>query len=275
MKPRQRGRYKKKKRDLILYLKITLIFYLAFFGVAYMSSDTSAYLSSRSVITETITAGIWEVPEVLTNACGMDDLTDKVSGEESEPNAEDEANHSQEETVEDTIISEEKEVDCGEQSDASEGKAETDVSDELDCKKTNVLETKENKSNKNESNEKVMIDCKDEDEEKAAETPAIDKEKEEKEKEAEDAETSATDKEKEEKENAMENIETAATEKENEANNQVQSITEEKEAGKDDGVKTGMGESKENEGQKPNNESLNQPKSNDEMLNKSDEGSQS
>lgn len=247
-----------------------------------MSSDTSAYLSSQSVITETITAGIWEVPEIL--ACDEEDLIVKVPAEESEPNIEEKAIHSQEETTNDIIISEEKEIDCEEQGDASQEKAETDVSDELDCKKTDVPESKENISNKNESNEKVMIECKDEEEEKGAEdveAPASDKEKEEKEekekeKEAEDAETPATDKEKEVngKENTPDSIETPAADKEKESKNQDESITEEKATEKDSGTKTDSAESKENDGQKPNGENLNQPKSNDELMNKSDEGSQ-
>ncbi len=276
MNPRPRGRYKKKKRDLILYLKITLICYLAIFGVAYMSTDTSANFSSQSVITGTITADIWEVPEVPAIACGMEDTTDKVTGDESSPTSEDKATEATVVTVKDPVTGEEVEVDCGDLSDATEGEVETGKSKEVDCKKTDAPE----------STEKVTIDCKDEDEdeekaaedaevpatekdkeEKAAEDikePAVDKEKAEKEKTAEEVKTPATEKEKEnEIENAPENTETPATEKEKEAKPPNESITEEKAVNKEDGVKTGGDEIKENEGQKPNNESPNPPKSND------------
>ncbi|MFL0583685.1 hypothetical protein ACH0B6_13975 [Solibacillus silvestris] len=274
MNPRPRGRYKKKKRDLILYLKVTLICYLAIFGVAYMSSDTSANFSSQSVITGTITADIWEIPEIPVIACGMEDSTAKVPAEESEPTSEGKATDASVDTVKDAIIGEEVEVDCGDLSDATEGEVGTDKSKEVDCKKTDAPE----------STEKVTINCKDEDEEKAAEDeevtatekdkeekaaedikdPAVDKEKAEKEKTAEEVKTPATEKEKEdEKENAPENTETPATEKEKEAKPPNESITEEKAVNKEDGVKTGGDEIKENEGQKPNNESPNPPKSND------------
>lgn len=274
MNPRPRGRYKKKKRDLILYLKITLICYLAIFGVAYMSSDTSANFSSQSVLTGAITADIWEVPEIPAIACGMEDSTAKVPGDESAPTPEGKATDTSVDTVKDAIIGEEVEVDCGDLSDATEGEVETDKSKEVDCKKTDAPE----------STEKVTIECKDKDEEKAAvdeeipatekdkeekaaediKEPAVDKEKAEKEKTAEEVKTPATEKEKEnEIENAPENTETPATEKEKEAKPQNESITEEKAVNKEVGAKTGADESKENEGQKPNIEGPNPPKSND------------
>ena len=274
MNPRPRGRYKKKERDLILYLKITLICYLAIFGVAYMSSDTSANFSSQSVLTGAITADIWEVPEVPAIACGMEDTTDKVPGDESSPTSEDKVTEATVVTVKDPVTGEEVEVDCGELSDATEGEAETGKSKEVDCKKTEAPE----------STEKVTNDCKDEEEEKAAEdaeVPAIEKEKEEEEKVAEDIEAPAVDEEKaekekekateevktpvteKEKENAPENTETQVIEKEKEAKPQNESITEEKEVNKEDGVKTGADESKESEVQKTNTESPNPPKNND------------
>lgn len=274
MNPRPRGRYKKKKRDLLLYLKITLICYLAIFGVAYMSSDTSANFSSQSVLTGAITADIWEVPEIPAIACGMEDSTAKVPVDESAPTPEGKATDTSVDTVKDAIIGEEVEVDCGDLSDATEGEVETDKSKEVDCKKTDAPE----------STEKVTIECKDKDEEKAAvdeeipatekdkeekaaediKEPAVDKEKAEKEKTAEEVKTPATEKEKEnEIENAPENTETPATEKEKEAKPQNESITEEKAVNKEVGAKTGADESKENEGQKPNIEGPNPPKSND------------
>lgn len=237
-----------------------------------MSSDTSANFSSQSVITGTITADIWEVPEIPVIACGMEDSTAKVPVDESAPTSEGKATDASVDTVKDTIIGEEVGVDCV--NDATEGEVETGKSKEVDCKKTDAPE----------STEKVTIDCKDEDEEKAAEDaevpatekdkeekvaedikePAVDKEKAEKEKTAEEVKTPATEKEKEnEKEKAPENTETPATEKEKEAKPPNESITEEKAVIKEDGVKTGGDEIKENEGQKPNNESPNPPKSND------------
>lgn len=82
MKSKRRRRYKKKKYDFILISKIALICYLAIFGLSYLTSDTSAYFSSQSEVSETITAGIWEVPEVLVNACGEEYTIDEVTGEE-------------------------------------------------------------------------------------------------------------------------------------------------------------------------------------------------
>ena len=82
MKSKRRRRYKKKKYDLFLSLKIALICYLAIFGISYMSSDTSAYFSSQSEVSQTITAGIWEVPVVLMNQCGEEIEKDAVSSEE-------------------------------------------------------------------------------------------------------------------------------------------------------------------------------------------------
>lgn len=241
-----------------------------------MSSDTTANFSSQSVITGTITADIWEVPEVPAIACGMEDTTDKVPGDESSPTSEDKVTEATVVTVKDPVTGVEVEVDCGELSDATEGEAETGKSKEVDCKKTEAPE----------STEKVTNDCKDEEEEKEkaaedAEVPAIEKEKEEEEKEkvAEDIEAPAVDEEKaekekateevktpvteKEKENAPENTETQAIEKEKEAKPQNESITEEKEVNKEDGVKTGADESKESEVQKTNTESPNPPKNND------------
>lgn len=272
MNPRPRGRYKKKKRNLILYFKITLICYLAIFGVAYMSSDTSANFSSQSVLTGAITAGIW-IPEIPAITCDMEDSTDEITGEESAPISEDKGTEATVVTVIDPVTGEEVEVDCGDLSDATEGEVETGKSKEVECKKPEALE----------SSEKVTIECKEEEEaaedaeipaiekekeeEKAAEDikePAVDKEKAEKEKTAEEVKTPATEKEKEnEIENAPENTETPATEKEKEAKPQNESITEEKAVNKEVGAKTGADESKENEGQKPNIEGPNPPKSND------------
>jgi len=82
LKSKRRRRYKKKKYDFILISKIALICYLAIFGLGYLTSDTSAFFSSQSEVSETITAGIWEVPEVLVNACGEEYTIDEVTGEE-------------------------------------------------------------------------------------------------------------------------------------------------------------------------------------------------
>lgn len=86
MKSKPRRRYKKKKYDLFLVFKIALICYLAIFGVGYMSSDTSAYFSNQSEVSQTITAGTWEDPQ-----CGEDDgnSKDAISNGENETECED------------------------------------------------------------------------------------------------------------------------------------------------------------------------------------------
>lgn len=89
MKTKRRRRYKKKKYDLFLISKIALICYLAIFGVGYITSDTSAYYSSQSEISQIITAGIWEVTD---NACGQLDGEDEegTSGKDGTSDVEDE-----------------------------------------------------------------------------------------------------------------------------------------------------------------------------------------
>ena len=113
MKSRPRRRYKKRKHDLILYLKIALICYLTIFGVGYISSDTSAYLSSKSEFSNTMTAGIWEVPEVLVNACGEEYTIDGLSNMQTDLN--------DEIKVDSSIEGSESEIDCGEQDGPSVG----------------------------------------------------------------------------------------------------------------------------------------------------------
>ena len=78
MKSKRRRRYKKKQYDFFLISKIVLICYLAIFGIGYLSSDTSAYYSSQSEITQIITAGIWEEE----TKCGEGLKVDEKSGEE-------------------------------------------------------------------------------------------------------------------------------------------------------------------------------------------------
>lgn len=276
MNPRPRGKYKKKQYNLILYLKITLIGYLAIFGVAYMSSNTSAYLSSQSVITEAISAGIWEVPVVL--ACEEEDLVETVPGEESEPNTENKANPSQEETANDAIASAENEMDCVTLDGAPGTIADAGNTADLECKKTEVPVSDEPVTEAAPvTNDKVESDCKkedkdkdkdkevDKDKDKAAEdveTPTSDKKDEkkdaekdekeaEKDKATEDVEAPANDKEK-----ASEEVETPASDKEKvESPHQKELTPVEKDTEKDSGTKEGSGESKENEGQKSNDKS--------------------
>ncbi|MDY0404815.1 amyloid fiber anchoring/assembly protein TapA [Virgibacillus sp. 179-BFC.A HS] len=52
-----------KKRGLFLILKIMIVCYLIVFGISFMTSDTSAYLSSQSKVSGEITAGEWEVAD--------------------------------------------------------------------------------------------------------------------------------------------------------------------------------------------------------------------
>lgn len=162
MKSRPKRRYKKRKHDLILYLKIALICYLTIFGVGYISSDTSAYLSSKSEFSNTMTAGIWEVPEVLVNACGEEYTIDGLSNERADLN--------DEIKVDSSIEGSESEIDCGEQDGPSVG---------------SCIENGENVAGENKddvvSSEGDLTDCmnKGEDNDNAAEDveiPSIDQE---------------------------------------------------------------------------------------------------
>lgn len=277
-----------------------------------MSSDTSAYLSSQSVISDTITAGIWEVP--VAPACGVEDLVETVPGEESEPSTEQTANTSQEEkanppqeeTATVAITSSENEMDCVIVVGAPGlGAIDAGNSSDLACKKTDapVLQVPVSEGSVSEpvtevvpvSNDKV--DCKKEDKDEAVkkdeekdkekdkapedvEAPASDKEADkkdpekdekeaEKDKAAEDIEAPVN-----EKEKASEEAEAPASDKEKaEAPNQKELTPVEKEAKKDSGTKEGSGESKENMGQKSNNEGPTQPVSSPETTKEASEGS--
>ncbi|MEO4054507.1 hypothetical protein [Solibacillus sp. CAU 1738] len=146
LKPRPRRRYKKKKHDLILYLKIALICYLTIFGVGYMSSDTSAYLSSQVEFSETITAGEWVVPGIPVNACGEEYTIDEVLSKETDIKDEVNADSSIEKIEKDVVVGGEIEFDCGDQSAPSAGACsdeeytndevvseETDIKDEVNA----------------------------------------------------------------------------------------------------------------------------------------------
>ena len=76
LRSKRSHRYKKKKNDLFLILKITLICYLTIYGIGYMTSDTSAYFSNQSEVTQIFTAGTWEV-----YGCGEESTIDEVSSD--------------------------------------------------------------------------------------------------------------------------------------------------------------------------------------------------
>ncbi|MER2071628.1 MAG: SipW-dependent-type signal peptide-containing protein [Psychrobacillus sp.] len=188
MRSKRRRRYKKKKYDLFLISKIALICYLAIFGIGYMSSDTSAYFSSQSEISQTITAGIWEVPKEIVNGCGKEDTIDDVSNEETEVNLEDKGETSEEtgidplpgedinvehegkdgnpieETEKDVLSNSENDIDCEDIEDASNETDETDATEELVCegKDENLVEENEEDAA---TNEEVKTDCPNKDEE--------------------------------------------------------------------------------------------------------------
>lgn len=186
MKSKRRRRYKKKKYDLFLISKIALICYLAIFGVGYMTSDTSAYFSSQSEISQTITAGFWEVPQVLVNGCGEESPIDEVSSEGTEYNIEDETSieigndvlpgeeinidsedkdiNPIEESEKDGIPSGENEIDCGNKEDVSKAIVEEDTAGEIDCKNEDDSLVGENEKDATLSKE-FKADCKDKDDE--------------------------------------------------------------------------------------------------------------
>ncbi|MGB3101537.1 MAG: hypothetical protein WBB56_06485, partial [Psychrobacillus psychrotolerans] len=99
-----------------------------------MSSDTSAYLSSQSEVSQTITAGIWEDPLVLDNTCGEEDTIDEVPSEQIIDAQEDKDDNPTEESEKADISSGELEVDCEDKDDVSKEKDEKDSIVEIDCK---------------------------------------------------------------------------------------------------------------------------------------------
>jgi YqxM protein len=95
LRKNRRRRYKKmEKHGLFLSIKMALICYLAIFGISYMTSDTSAFYSDQSKVSQVITAGIWEDPEEAE--CGDEDAVSDneinvdCENEEDELNVEDE-----------------------------------------------------------------------------------------------------------------------------------------------------------------------------------------
>lgn len=156
MKSKRRRRYKKKKYDFILISKIALICYLAIFGLGYLTSDTSAFFSSQSEVSETITAGIWEVPEVLVNACGEEYTIDEVTGEEILVNPK--------ENDENQTEANEDELDCEAKNDipeeiVCEGEDGSQVGDATSSDKVNAdCENKDDVTNEEIDKDKVLED---------------------------------------------------------------------------------------------------------------------
>ncbi|MBO0588885.1 SipW-dependent-type signal peptide-containing protein [Sporosarcina sp. E16_8] len=81
MKSKRRRKPRKKNYGLLLPLKLALVCYLAIFGVGYLTSNTSAYLTSQAEISQTITA---DVSAILMNQCGEEIEKDVVTSEEIE-----------------------------------------------------------------------------------------------------------------------------------------------------------------------------------------------
>lgn len=154
-----------------------------------MTSDTSAYFSSQSENSETITAGIWEVPQVFVNACGQEYIIDEVTGEivyldleiknyspieksetdvlssgEEEINSEAKDDTPIEESKVDVISSGENEVDSEAKNETPREESETDVissgEEEIDQEAKDETPTEEKEKGVI-SNGVEMIDCED------------------------------------------------------------------------------------------------------------------
>ncbi|MDY0393892.1 amyloid fiber anchoring/assembly protein TapA [Virgibacillus halophilus] len=52
--------FREKNRVMLLLLKCIVVCYVAVFGVSYITSDTSAYYSKQTKVSQKITAGTWE-----------------------------------------------------------------------------------------------------------------------------------------------------------------------------------------------------------------------
>lgn len=102
--------FRKKNHSLLLVSKIALICYVTIFGISYMSSDTSAFLSSQSGVSQTITAGTW--PITVLNACGEEIEIDPVTGEEIIINPVQKDDKPKEENDTDALSNEETMIDC-------------------------------------------------------------------------------------------------------------------------------------------------------------------
>jgi len=144
LKNKRRRRYKKKKVDLILILKIATIFYLTIFGVNYVSSDTAAYHNSQSEVTQIITAGVWEE---ANNKCSEDNTevgnvlslmedeelvelneNDKMDCDENIDQVENECEPKENILIEENVSGEESKIDCDvEKTDDDDYTAEEDV----------------------------------------------------------------------------------------------------------------------------------------------------
>ncbi|MEK3952553.1 SipW-dependent-type signal peptide-containing protein [Psychrobacillus sp. FSL K6-1464] len=166
MKSKRRRRYKRKKYDFILISKIALICYLAIFGLGYLTSDTSAYLSSQSEVSQTITAGIWEVPEILVNACGEEYTIDEVTGDEILVNPKD--------SDENPTEANEDDLDCEAKDEIPEEIIDLDPAEELLCESKDGTIIGDENDGDSASSEKVKADCENKDDKSNEE---IDKDK--------------------------------------------------------------------------------------------------
>jgi YqxM protein len=150
----RRRRYKKmEKRGLFLSIKMALICYLAIFGISYMTSDTSAFYSDQSNVSQVITAGIWEDPEEA-NECGDEDaISDNeinvdCENEEEDLNIEKETETENIEPKESEDKSDDTDIEKEEKVEPDAGKEEENQNPEED--ETNTAGTKEEKTKKTE-----------------------------------------------------------------------------------------------------------------------------
>ena len=114
-------------------MKLALICYLVIFSASYISTGTSAYYSSQSVVFDTITAGIWE--ETVKNACGEGVSNDNQIGT------------TQKSTINTDLSDEKNDADC----------EEIDVED-LDCKNLDKISEEVN-GDDGEASDDINEDC--------------------------------------------------------------------------------------------------------------------
>lgn len=151
MRKKRRRRYQQKQHNLFLITKIALIFYLTIFGIGYMSSETSAYLSSQSGVSQMITAGVWE--EESVGECDKDIDENVLLDDGINVDCEDEDNEVEEENEQDNIIEGEDEVDKEDEVDLDVNKEPEQENAESDNHKQPVVQ--ENAEDEDEEEKKV------------------------------------------------------------------------------------------------------------------------
>lgn len=115
-----------------------------------MTSNTTAFYSSQSEVSQIITAGIWEVPEVFINGCGEEYTIDEVTGEKILVDHESKDGNPIEERG--------NEIDCVAKEDTPEKTDEKDPTAELVCAGKDGTLVEENEKS-SASREEVKDDC--------------------------------------------------------------------------------------------------------------------